>query len=276
MKRRAKFRARLLPVVMVAAAGLLLLKLIGLWSQGGYLFIDPSPKASGHARFGHAITDVRRDPDYARDDITGATPAKKDEKKDKKDEGEQALPPVPAAAPKPAVPPPLPSAAERVILEKLGERRQQLDERLKEIELREQLLQSAEKMLQERLGELKESESRVASSVQAREQTEQSQMKSLVVMYEAMKPREAARVFERMEARMLATLAQQMNPRKLSEVLAQMTPDAAEKLTAALIRRMPAGAEGDKPPARQSAPASAPAQPPELEALPRPQSSPKS
>ena len=263
--RPARFRPRLLPVLIAGGAGLLALKLIGLWSQGGYLLIDPDLKKSSHANFARAITQARTNPDFE-PDVTGSVPPKPD-KKDAKEEPqklspgdakkqEQVLPAKP-------LPPPLPSPAERQLLEKLGERRQQLDDRLKELELRELMLQSAEKMLQEKLGELKESETRAATGTQAKSQGEQSQMRALVVMYEAMKPREAAKVFERMEPKVLMTLAQQMNPRKLSEVLAQMTPDTAEKLTSALIRKAPVSADGAAPGE------AATSRPPAMEELPR-------
>ena len=53
-------------------------------------------------------------------------------------------------------------------------------------------------------------------------------------MYEAMKPKDAARVFDRLGLDVLVPVVQQMNPRKMSEVLAAMSPDRAEKLTVAL------------------------------------------
>ena len=53
-------------------------------------------------------------------------------------------------------------------------------------------------------------------------------------MYEAMKPKDAARVFDRLGLDVLVPVVQQMNPRKMSEVLAAMAPERAEKLTVAL------------------------------------------
>jgi flagellar motility protein MotE (MotC chaperone) len=56
-------------------------------------------------------------------------------------------------------------------------------------------------------------------------------------MYEAMKPKEAARVFDRLSHDVLVPVVVQMNPRKMAEVLAVMSPEAAEKLTIALAAR---------------------------------------
>ena len=59
-------------------------------------------------------------------------------------------------------------------------------------------------------------------------------IKNLVIMYESMKPKDAARVFDRLGLDVLVPVVQQMNPRKMSEVMAAMSPDRAEKLTVAL------------------------------------------
>jgi flagellar motility protein MotE (MotC chaperone) len=55
-------------------------------------------------------------------------------------------------------------------------------------------------------------------------------------MYEAMGPKEAARIFDRLDARTLVDLVNQMNPRKVSEIMARMQPEAAERMTLELAR----------------------------------------
>ena len=237
----ARIRPRFLPVVIAGAAGLLVLKVLGLVTQGGYILAPPS-------KLGTSINRVLTAPDRIAGqdgdgDITGSTPPPKaDKPKDGAKDGAKDAPKddkgaKPAEAPPQPLPPAPPSAAEREILEKLVQRRKQLDERMKELELRESMLKSAEKMLDDKLGELKDGEAKVEAS--RTKEDGGTPLKSLVVMYEAMKPRDAARVFEKMDAKTLTTLARQMNPRKLSEILSQMTPDAAEKLTSALIRAVP-------------------------------------
>ena len=71
----------------------------------------------------------------------------------------------------------------------------------------------------------------------AREKAQAEQFKSLVTMYETMKPKDAARIFDRLDLKILVEVSTQMNPRKMSEVLAQMTPEAAERLTVELANR---------------------------------------
>jgi flagellar motility protein MotE (MotC chaperone) len=60
-------------------------------------------------------------------------------------------------------------------------------------------------------------------------------MKSLVTIYETMKPKDAARVFDRLDIRDLVQVVNAMNPRKVSDVIAAMSPDVAQKLTVALM-----------------------------------------
>lgn len=209
-------RPRFMPVLIASAAGLLAMKLIGLTTQGGYILANPKTE------FAKALSGPRTAQSWAVDDVTNATPAKKPA-------------PEPAPAAKPAEPQPLPAApvssAEREVLEQLGQRRKQLDERGRELELREQLLKSAEKIAQERIDELKRGE--------ARQNVEQnrvsSDLKAVASMYESMKPKDAARVFDKIDSNRLLPLARQMNPKKLAEVLAAMSPEGAEKLTLLML-----------------------------------------
>jgi flagellar motility protein MotE (MotC chaperone) len=56
-------------------------------------------------------------------------------------------------------------------------------------------------------------------------------------MYEAMKPKDAAKVFDRLAHEVLVPVVLQMKPAKMAEVLAVMSTEAAEKLTVALATR---------------------------------------
>jgi flagellar motility protein MotE (MotC chaperone) len=56
-------------------------------------------------------------------------------------------------------------------------------------------------------------------------------------MYEAMKPKDAARVFDRLEMPVLIEIASQIAPRKMSDILGLMQSEAAERLTVELARR---------------------------------------
>jgi len=128
------------------------------------------------------------------------------------------------------------SPGERAVLERLQDRRQELENRNRDIEMREALLKAAEMRLEAKVSELKDVEARVTTAVGNREKQEADRFKSIVSMYENMKAKDAARIFDRLDIKILVDVAVQMNPRKMSEILASMTPDGAEKLTVELAR----------------------------------------
>jgi flagellar motility protein MotE (MotC chaperone) len=138
----------------------------------------------------------------------------------------------------------LPTGAERVILERLQERRQQLDTRARELDIREGLLAAAEKRVEARLSELKEVEAHIAAASEKKDEAETIRLKSLVAMYENMKPRDAAKIFDRLELGVLIDVASKIKPRTMADILAQMSPDVAEHLTVELASRAHAA---DKP-----------------------------
>jgi flagellar motility protein MotE (MotC chaperone) len=139
------------------------------------------------------------------------------------------------------------SAAERAILERLQERRQELDKRARELDMRETMLKESEQRLDARMNELKELEARVGTGAQQKEKAENARFKSLATMYENMKAKDAAKIFDRLDIKVLIDMASQINPRRMSEILAQMSPDAAERLTNELASRANGGEKTQNP-----------------------------
>jgi flagellar motility protein MotE (MotC chaperone) len=136
------------------------------------------------------------------------------------------------------------SDAERAILGRLAERRQELDTRARELDIREGLIAAAEKRVEARLAELKQVESQISVATEKKDQAEAARLKGLVTMYENMKPRDAAKIFDRLELRVLLDVASQINPRRMSDILAQMAPETAERLTVELANRAQTVAKG--------------------------------
>ena len=178
----------------------------------------------------------------------GAEPAGKDEKPAASDKDKK-----PAAAEPPPAPPegrvilpenkPLPSAAERALLERLSERRQELDKRARELDIREGLIGEAEKRIEAHLAEIKEGEAQMATATEKKDEAEAARFKGLVSMYETMKARDAAKIFDRLDMGVLLEVASQIKPRQMAEILAQMAPDTAERLTVELASRAKAAAK---------------------------------
>ncbi|MBE7245823.1 MAG: hypothetical protein INR63_12790, partial [Actinomycetospora chiangmaiensis] len=119
----------------------------------------------------------------------------------------------------------------------LGARRDALRQKSDELELREKMLGEAERKLETGLGDLKKAEDKVETVAKAKEEAEKQGLKNIVTMYEAMKPKDAARVFDRLGHEVLVPIVLAMNPRKMAEVLAVMQPETAERLTVALANR---------------------------------------
>lgn len=127
--------------------------------------------------------------------------------------------------------------SEAAVLASLAERRDKLDQRQRDADLREQLLRATEKRVEERIGELKEIEARIAAYIGDEDQASEEQLASLVKMYESMKPKDAARIFERLDMGVLLTVVERMNARKMAAVLANMDPVLAQELTVELATR---------------------------------------
>ncbi len=224
---------RVIPVVLVAIFGLAVLKIAGLVIDGGYVFdyqvSQPAKRSWAQDNLGYPSS-AKADPV----EITGSV---------KKEE-----PPKPAApatdAPKPdgvvVFPDQNPqsvSPSERAILERLQARRQELEQRAREIEIRESLLKSAEKRIEGRVEEMKATEAKISTATGQKAEQDAARFKGIITMYEGMKPKDAAKVFDRLEMSVLYDIASQIAPRKMSDILGLMQPEAAERLTVELARR---------------------------------------
>jgi flagellar motility protein MotE (MotC chaperone) len=152
------------------------------------------------------------------------------------------------------------SAGERAVLESLQQRRQELETRSRENEVRDSLLKAAEKRIEQRMQELKDMEQRLQGAEKKKDDDEASKFKSLVTMYENMKAKDAAKIFDRLDLRVLIEIANAMNPRRMSDILGQMSPEAAERLTIEIANR--SGAIG-------RAPSTGPAELPKIEGRPK-------
>jgi len=209
------------------------LKIAGLVIDGGYVFdyqvSQPAKRSWAQDNLGY--------PNSAKADLADITGSVKKEE-----------PPKPAApatdAPKPdgvvVFPDQNPqsvSPSERAILERLQARRQELEQRAREIEIRESLLKSTEKRIEGRVEEMKATEAKISTATGQKAEQDSARFKGIITMYEGMKPKDAAKVFDRLEMSVLYDIASQIAPRKMSDILGLMQPEAAERLTVELARR---------------------------------------
>jgi flagellar motility protein MotE (MotC chaperone) len=124
------------------------------------------------------------------------------------------------------------------VLQQLSARRTALDERERNLAMREQLIGITEKRVEERLTELKTLEERLSAMLSARDEAEEKQLIALVKTYENMKPAEAARIFNRLDRQVLVNVASRMKPNKIGPVMAAMEPARAQDLTVMLALRL--------------------------------------
>ena len=142
------------------------------------------------------------------------------------------------------------SPGERAVLERLQERRQELDDRSRSMDMRENLIKAAEQRINAKMAELRGMETQVDGAQTSRQKNNSARFKDLVAMYENMKSKDAARIFDRLDLKILVEVSTQMKPAKMAEILGLMTPESAERLTVELANR----AGGNNSPATDQLP----------------------
>lgn len=230
--------------------------------SGGRSAIDTAPSAADRAKL------RRANAERGNDDITGSITGAPAPAEPKTAEPKTAAPANGAAKAEPPKagpgakapqPPPvdgrvisldgaaLPSGAERAILERLQQRREELDTRARELDIRENLIKAAEQRIDAHLAEVKEVESRIKVETEQKDEAEAARFKGLITLYENMKPRDAAKIFNRLDMEVLIKVAAQINPRTMADIMAQMSPDVAEHLTVELASKAQGGPAKNSP-----------------------------
>ncbi|WP_421709125.1 MotE family protein [Algihabitans sp.] len=123
------------------------------------------------------------------------------------------------------------------LLQALSERRAELQKREAELETREALLTAAEARIEQKITELEQLQVTIEDLLVDHDEQEQAQLDSLVKIYEAMKPKDAARIFEELEMTVLLNVVENMKERKTAPILAEMNPTKAKAVTLELAQR---------------------------------------
>ncbi|MFL6792219.1 MAG: MotE family protein, partial [Bradyrhizobium sp.] len=184
---------RVIPVVLFAILGLVVLKIAGLVLDGGYVFdYNPQSARPSWAQENFNFPGGNRSGDPA--DFTGSVPEKpKEEKKEEKKEGKKDEARAAEPPPKPGGVMAFPeqtqqvSPSERAILERLQARRQELEARAREVEIRESLLKAAEKRIESRVEEAKATEAKISAASGHKAEVDAARFKGIITMYESMK-----------------------------------------------------------------------------------------
>ena len=132
--------------------------------------------------------------------------------------------------------PTLLSEEEIALLQRLADRRVELDAREKEIAQRTGLLKAAEDRIDDKIRQLTAFQNTIEGLIKTYDGQQEQKMLSLVKIYENMKPKEAARIFEDLDMDTLLSVAERMKERKLAAVMAKMNPEKARDVTVELAR----------------------------------------
>lgn len=220
-----KPRIRILPVVIFTATLALTLKVGGIW-QGSEVSVSTATAAekAGKADAGKKETKSAKADQAAKKDA--AEPGKNEaSKKSKKKSVGDAFDPTSV------------TQAEFQVLQRLADRRAELDKLRRDLALREKLLAATEKKLNSKLTELNGLKTQIQGLLKKHDKEQETKLKSLVKIYETMKPKNAARIFERLEMDILLDVVERMREAKTSLIFAAMDPATAKAVTSRLAER---------------------------------------
>ncbi|MBF0268489.1 MAG: hypothetical protein HQL44_07840 [Alphaproteobacteria bacterium] len=140
-------------------------------------------------------------------------------------------PPIPSGDPASYTP------AELEVLQKLVARRDELEARAKEMQMREDLAKAAEARLTKKLAEMKQVQGTIEALLRKYDEQEDAKMRSLVKIYESMKPKDAAKIFEELDMAILLDVIERMKEKKAADVLSNVSPQKAKEITFELAER---------------------------------------
>ena len=215
-------RLRILPVVIIATALLFGLKLDNIWRGAGELMFPASLAETTPDNTPAAAEAEPKDAETANADV-----------KDAAKDVAAATDDAPARRPVPSQF----SQAEIEVLQSLAKRRDELDARARDLQLRENVLKATEKRIDGKIVELKALEEKIQQYLQQHDEQGEQQLKSLVKVYENMKPKDAARIFEQLDLDILLDVAERMREAKMAPILANMDPGKAKQITVELATR---------------------------------------
>lgn len=123
------------------------------------------------------------------------------------------------------------------VLQKLAVRRSELESRAKELDGRDALLKAAESRIDKKITEMKTLQGTIEGLLRQYNDQEDTKMKSLVKIYENMKPKDAAKIFEQLDMPIMLDVIERMKEAKVAPIMAEMDAGKAKSLTSELAHR---------------------------------------
>ncbi len=224
---------RLLPVTILAALLLLTVKLGGIWDgvsriQAGIgtVPVQAQQQAQQQAPANQPPADSQQQPggQAGQQPAGGQSDAKQGDAAGKGTGGT-------------AVDPILFSRSEIELLQELSRRRDELDQREQTLVQKEGLLAAAEQRIDKKIAELDTIRSDIEALIKKYNEQEEAEVQRLVKIYEAMKPKDAARIFDQLDMNILLQVVERMAERRVAPILADMSPKRANELTSEIASR---------------------------------------
>jgi flagellar motility protein MotE (MotC chaperone) len=129
------------------------------------------------------------------------------------------------------------TAAQMDVLTSLSDRRDALEARQRQLDLQANLLAASEKRVDQKISELKAIQTKIETLLDQRDEKDAAQLDSLVRIYSAMKPKDAARIFDKLDGQVRISVAGKLKPDVMAGILANLPADMAQKLTVELANR---------------------------------------
>ncbi len=123
------------------------------------------------------------------------------------------------------------------LLQKLVKRREKLERLEHRLDLRESMLLATERRIDSKITELTKIKKTIEQLLKTHDTQQEAKLRSLVKIYENMKPKQAARIFDRLDLGILLDVVERMRESKTAPIMANMTPARAKSVTAALVSR---------------------------------------
>ena len=106
------------------------------------------------------------------------------------------------------------------------------------------MIKAAEGRIDKKIAEMKSLQANVESMLKQVDDQDDGKMKSLVKIYENMKPKDAARIFEQLDMPILLGVITRMKEQKVAPIMEAMDPMKAKTITDAIAMRRATKAEG--------------------------------
>lgn len=129
------------------------------------------------------------------------------------------------------------SAEQVEVLRTLSKRHRDLVDRERSISEREATLQAIELRLDQKTAELKKIQDYLKQLLDQKDEKEKESIKKLVVVYQKMKPAEAANILQGLDLETLLNIMDEMKDGNVSAIIAKMEPVKARVLTIELAQR---------------------------------------